>query len=245
MINQETIRVPFRKYITYNAKVNLNFLFTLVPNNLGDVIAAMRTSFGHWRMNALRVKIFSASQPVALWTSQRESGPGLVLGLGYTAIDPTKFSSTPSWNSATQLPIYNMGPAIGTSISVPLAELRRTTVPWLETTSTGSESEAFQSAGSLYYGNLMPTATADGYDIQLLLEGEIEFRDRIDNAVSVFTQPVVDPDEKSCGCDDSSDCEVICVRPPPAASPAPSPPHSGPIRPPPEAAVRGVFKSRL
>lgn len=181
--------VPFRKWFTFQQTTSYNGLFNLVPNNLGDVIAAMRTSFAHWRLNSLRAKIFAATQPTSVYNAGYQAGADLALALGFCAIDYTKFASTPSWNSATQMPVYDMGPARGpTSIKVGRAVLRKTTVPWLETTSTGSESEAFQSAGVVYHGSYVSTATTGGYLVHVMVEGEVEFRDRIDNAVSLFAE---------------------------------------------------------
>lgn len=209
----ETVRVPFRKWFAYNATVSFNFLLGLRPSNLGDVIAAMRTSFSHWRMNSLKVRIFAGSQPVSIYNAGRESGPDCTLGVGFTAVDVTKFTSTPSWNSATQLPLFAMGPACeGATMVVPHAELRRTTVPWLETTATGSESEAFQDAGSLYYGNICSTGSSPGYYVNVLLEGEVEFRDRVDNAVSLFLNEHKSDDSDCCVVDqaDGGDRRSVC-----------------------------------
>lgn len=190
----ETVRVPFRRWVLFQQATSYNGLFNLVPNNLGDVIAAMRTSFAHWRMNHLKVKIFSGSHPVEVYNAGYKPGGDLALAVGFTAIDYTKFLSTPSWNSATQMPVYNMGPASGpVSIEVGQRDLRKITVPWLETTSTGSESEAFQSAGVVYHGTYVSTSVESGFIIHVLFEGEVEFRDRIDNAVSLFAQPSSGP----------------------------------------------------
>ncbi len=189
----ETVRVPFRRWVIFQQTTSYNGLFNLVPSNLGDVIAAMRTSFAHWRMNSLKVKIFSGTLPVSIYNAGYQAGADLALAVGFTAIDYTKFTSTPSWNSATQMPVFNMGPAHGpVAIAVGQKDLRKITVPWLETTSTGSESEAFQSAGVVYHGTYVSTATTAGYLIHVMFEGEVEFRDRIDNSVSLFSQGSVE-----------------------------------------------------
>jgi len=185
-IAQETVRVPFRRWFSFINTTSYSNLFNLVPNNLGDVVAAMRTSFAHWRLNSLDVKMFAGSLPVGLYTTGRDPGGDLALGLGFTCIDYTKFASTPSWNSATQMPQFEMSNALGVRLKVGRAELRKTTVPWLETTSTGSESEAFQSAGTLWNGSYVNTAVTGGYVVHGCICGEVEFRDRIDNTVSLF-----------------------------------------------------------
>ncbi len=181
----------------------------MYANVLGDVISAMRTSWIHWRLNAVRVRAFSGSQPVSYYQAGHTTGSDLAIGLGYVAVDTTKFTSTPSWNSATQFPNWVCGPAKGCSLTVPKSELRKTTVPWFETTSTSSESEAFQCAGSLWYGTYAATATTTGYIIHLVIEGEVEFRDRIDNSVALLTQSMSQSDEKKE--DDFDDAPILPV----------------------------------
>ncbi len=194
-INEETVRVPFRKWFTFQSASGYSGLFNLVPNNLGDAISQMRTSWEHWRLNKLKAQVQCGTQAVNVYNAGYVTGPDNMLGLGFCAVDYTKFTSTPSFSTATQFPLFKMGPAVrGCTLTVNQAECRKTTVPWLETTSTGSESEAFQSAGVLWHGNYVSTATTSGFVCHVMLEGEVEFRDRVGYSVSAILHG---PDEKS------------------------------------------------
>ncbi len=203
--------MPFRRWFAFQAAAGYSSLFNLVPNNLGDAIAQMRTSWSHYRLNELKVKIFSGTLPVSIYNAGYTAGADCALGIGFSAVDYTKFASTPSWSTATQLPIFSAGPAnLGTSFSVAVADLRKTTVPWLETTSTGSESEAFQSAGVIWHGNYVSTATTAGFFCHVMIEGEIEFRDRIGYSVSTYLGRVdaaASEDEKQASAVANNDCE--------------------------------------
>ncbi len=186
-IEEETVRVPFRKWFTFQSAAGYTGLFNIVPNNLGDAISQMRTSWEHYRLNRLKATIQCGTQAVNVYNAGYVPGPDNMMGLGFCAVDYTKFTSTPSWSTATQFPLFRMGPAVhGVTLTVKQAELRKTTVPWLETTSTSSESEAFQSAGVLWHGNYASTATTAGFLCHVLLEGEIEFRDRAGYSVTAL-----------------------------------------------------------
>lgn len=188
-ISEETVRVPFRKWFTFQAAAGYSGMFNIVPNNLGDAISQMRTSWLHYRLNALRITVKCGNLPVSVYNAGYVAGADCMLGIGFIASDYTKFGSTPSWNSATQLPLFRMGaPNQGCSLKIQERDLRKTTVPWLETTTTGSESEAFQSAGMIWHGNYVSTATTGGYLCHVLLEGEIEFRDRAPYTVTLEQQ---------------------------------------------------------
>lgn len=186
------MRVPFRKWFTFQTAAGYSGFLNLVPSQLGDAIDEMRTSWLHWRLNHLHARISSGTLPVSVYNAGYVAGADCMLGLGFSAVDYTKFTSTPSWNSATQLPLFRMGAANqGCALRVQQRDLRKTTVPWLETTNTGSESEAFQSAGVLWHGNYVSTATTAGYLCHVILEGEVEFRDRADNSVTLFKRLLI------------------------------------------------------
>ncbi len=225
----ESIAVPFRRWLEYTTIGSSSNMLGLTANTLGDVISAMRTSFLHWRLTRLRIRLLAANMPGSVYNSGYQSVPDAVLGVGFIALDSTKLTSTPSWNSASQLAFFNAESVLKgeTRLAVPLRELRKTTVPWLETTSTSSESEAFQEAGTVWYGNYTNTGAASGSIYHLLLEGVVQFRDRVDNSVSFALGLSANPLPHPLAVTAEEEEEKYAVVTPPAASapslgPAPS-----------------------
>jgi hypothetical protein len=189
-----TVVFPFRVWLNdrfgdgshLNGSVNT---LTLNPGSLGNRATATSLQFEHWRLNKLKLSTWFSVHPVSVWTGTATSGiTDGVHGFGFTTMDSSKFSSVPTWAQLTQFPIFEMksAPHIA-SCSVQTQELRKTTVPWLETTSTGSESQAFRQAGTVFWGAWMNSPMASGLPTHLLVEGEIEFRDPVDAAITATT----------------------------------------------------------
>jgi hypothetical protein len=138
-----------------------------------------------------------------------ESAGDLMVGVAYIAVDSTKLSSTPSWNSLTQLPLFRAD-RDRVSLTVAPVELNKTQLKWYETTSTGSESDAFQSPGTAFVAVYLNSGFTTSV-VHVFIEGEIIFRDRIDSSVAfyvprhIFQTPVVYQPEQALLLDESED----------------------------------------
>jgi len=160
-----------------------------------------------WRLKSLRITTRRAVAPVTANVSGTATSMGdYHVGVGWANMDSTKFSSTPAFNSVTQLSVYR-GSSGDVVLNIPRRELRGE-MDWYETTGTGSESDAFQSCGtgfvSIYLNSGFTTSVTHVY-----IEGVIEFQDRIDSSVSFalkkhIAEPpcaVVDDEKSVSACD--------------------------------------------
>jgi len=200
----ETVRVPFRRWLQQSAASGgTSNLLALNANQFGDVITAMRTSFEHWKLNRLKASVWLSQTVVSVVSSGTLESADETHAVGYTCVCSNQFASVPSMNSATQLPVFAMNSNAHAVINVPKSELAKRTVKWLLTTNTGTQPEELQQHGTLYYASLS-TTSCSGLLLNLLIEGEIEFRDRIDSSVALYRPPNSgNPNESSPACSDA------------------------------------------
>ncbi len=171
----------------------------MIPSNMGQRIGVIAPAYGHWRLNRLRVYSFvdvagSAASSVAT------SGANAQLGIlpvyhwvSYWGVDHTKVGTT-SMVLSSQFPCFKIANGYQQNrFTVPQKELRNLSVPWFETTTTGSESEALQTAGlvtcgvQINYDTSFYTSIGNAsLTIFCIIEGECEFRDPIDSSIAVL-----------------------------------------------------------
>lgn len=161
-------------------------------NQFGDVIADMRTSWEHWKLNRLKISSWLGQHITSVISSGTIETADLIVAVGYTCVNAAQFASVPSMNSATQLPVFAMGTNQRVTVDVDQSELDRRTAKWLLTTNTGTQPVELQEHGTLFYGTYGLTAISGALQ-HVLLEGEVSFRDRIDSSVSLTTPQPFDP----------------------------------------------------
>jgi len=194
-----TTKIPFRKLIINSGTSTMDHLVALNPtSNLGDRITAQSNQWEHWRFSRLSATSWLAAGGVPYYNSATPGTQttGVMHAIGFIGVESQKFNATPTIDQAAQLPCYALANGfMKARFVVPTTELRRGTVPWFETTSTGSEPVALQQPGTLYYGIYEASPSTTYYQF-VLVEGEIEFRDPIDANDSVFAPVPANNDSK-------------------------------------------------
>lgn len=226
-IESETrsIVVPFRRLLVNTFGVtNVSTLDLQVPSNvLGTRITNVGDNYLHWRFKRLRVTSVLSGGGVTT-AEQFGAGPttvynanGVIQMIAFSMGDTTKLSGIPTTAQASQMPCFALGNGFQRiSFNVPPRVLQRDgAVPWYETQTRGSESEAFRIPGFLWYSSVVEHTVNGDLSQQIMIEGDIEFRDPVDSVLSFMDKPKnvppADDDEKSCDRDDESDFAEFLV----------------------------------
>jgi len=190
--NQDLItRVPFRVVVAGQNNSGFSSGYGLYATALGDAVQSISANFELYRLEELKVSIKAAGIPSTLDDSGTFKSTDNMCFIGYLAIDHTELKSTPSFNSVSQLPHFAMD-MLRASFRVKKSELGRVPLKWYHVESTGDESDAFQSPGTVYWGTKVNTAVLAGYVVYLTLEGVVAFTQRTENTVSLMVKQMAE-----------------------------------------------------
>lgn len=206
-VNDKIVKLPFRLVTgTSISKTAATVVVTeleLKPSNMGDRVAAIALCFEYFRITKLRLKTYSSVVgPVHYDSSTLNVNLGVLEGYMATAYEPSDTSRTGAPTNLAGMSgaaVFETGSLYETYRQVvPRNVLLGTPVKWFDTTATGTPPSGNQVQGLVwvYSYNNNPNDSTNGASVNVVIEGEIEFKGMISPSLS-FTKTIAgSKDEK-------------------------------------------------
>jgi len=179
----------------------------LTAANTGVRGAQVSTDYEYFRFNKLRIKAIMNCLPVSSEVSGATvTNPGCAFSIAFSPFPLSDMTSTPmSFVDMAQMNAFDMVSCLGRArLTIPKKILRSNPVKWFRTRPTSANTDDL-SAGIVEYLIHTSTAVANPYLMWITIEGEIEFRGQVSNAVSFTSRPDV-PVKRNEDDDQKSDC---------------------------------------
>jgi len=190
----KTVRVPFRSTSSVRRKTAANYEFTEIDLNIaafsGDRVAAFAPFYEYFRICTLHITLFNdCPGNTCFGDAALTQLLGRSHGLAFVPSASADFGAVTSWDDLMQFPDATYGPTherqhlrLG-----PKQLYRSTPVKWYHTKTTGTPPVADSSAGTITYGTyqIFTTSSQSFSTAFLLIEGEIELKSPLDDALSL------------------------------------------------------------